>query len=274
MVSETVRIFSAVYAQKDGEDLGLDWYLPAGNQPAPEFLVLFVHGGGFSEGRRDDPRYVQFARKLAQRGIGVIALSYRLSMKGKSFGCDQQAAVKADTFRKAAEDIWDATSYALDYMERSGMAIPKVLLCGSSAGAEAVLHAAYWPEPLLPAGFRYAGVVGMAPAIMDLDWITPDNALPSLLFHGVDDPLVPYGSASHHYCAPDQPGYLMLHGAGSIAARLQALEIPYQLIKGLNGGHGWADKPLFDYLDIFFRFLRLYLRENRFLQEESERWWR
>ncbi|MBK8656618.1 MAG: alpha/beta hydrolase [Haliscomenobacter sp.] len=269
-----VRSFSAIYAQKDEEDLGLDWYQPAEETAAPEFLVLFVHGGGFSEGRRDDPRYVQFARKLAQRGIWVMSLSYRLSMKGRSFGCDQQASVKAETFRKAAEDIWDATAYALQYVESAGIPVPRIVLCGSSAGAEAVLHAAFWPEPALPAGFRYAAVVGMAPAIMHLEWITRENAIPSLLFHGVDDPLVPYGSASHHYCSPDQPGYLMLHGAGSIAARLRALEKPYQLVRGLNGGHGWADKPLFDYLDAFFRFLHLYVRENRFLKEESEIWWK
>ncbi|MBK8877426.1 MAG: alpha/beta hydrolase [Haliscomenobacter sp.] len=274
MSPEAVRSFSTAYAQKDGEVLGVDWYQPGEEKAAPEFLVLFVHGGGFSEGRRDDPRYVQFARKLAQRGIWVMNLSYRLSMKGKSFGCDQQASVKAETFRNAAEDIWDATAYALQYVEGSGIPTPKIILCGSSAGAEAVLHAAYGPEPTLPPGFRYAAVVGMAPAILNLEWITRENAIPSLFFHGVDDLLVPYGSASHHYCSPGQPGYLMLHGAGSIAARLRDLEMPYQLVKGLNGGHGWADKPLFDHVDLLFRFLHLYLRENRFLQEETEMWWR
>jgi acetyl esterase/lipase len=172
-------------------------------------------------------------------------------MRGRSFGCDQPAAQKIRTFRCAAEDAWDATRFLLSNVCPGS----RIVLCGSSAGAEAVLHAAYWPEPLLPAGFRYAGVIGMAAAVLDLDWITPESALPSLLFHGVDDPLVPFGSASHHYCREGQPGFLLLHGSGSIAQHLEALRKPVALIKGDSGGHGWADKPMFEYVDRIISFL-------------------
>ena len=44
-----------------------------------------------------------------------------------------------------------------------------MVLAGSSAGAEAILHTAYWPatraadgQALLPPDFRYAGVISMA----------------------------------------------------------------------------------------------------------------
>ena len=241
---ETLR-----YAEKEGELLHLDWYAPQGADQ--KTAVLFMHGGGFSEGTRDDPRYAQFARQLAARGFGTASISYRLTMRGRSFGCDQPAEQKIYTFRCAAEDAWDATRFLLSEVCPDS----RIVLCGSSAGAEAVLHAAYWPDPLLPTGFRYAGVIGMAAAVLHLDWITSESAVPSLLFHGVDDPLVPFGSASHHYCDEQQPGFLMLHGSGSIARRLEALHKPVVLIKGDSGGHGWADKPMFEYVDRILSFL-------------------
>ncbi|MFM8448738.1 MAG: alpha/beta hydrolase [Haliscomenobacter sp.] len=237
------------YAVKDLEKLSLDWYKPAVS--CTDRLVLFVHGGGFSEGSRNDPRYTQFAESLARAGISVACMSYRLPMRGKSFACDQLASEKVRAFRSASEDIWDATQYLLQQRSQAG----GIVLCGSSAGAEAVLHAAYWPAPALPMGFRYDGVIGMAAAILHLEWITSDTALPTLLFHGVDDPLVPYGSASHHYCKEGAPGYLMLHGSGSIARHFEQLAQPCTLITGQTGGHGWADKPLFHYQREICRFV-------------------
>lgn len=269
------RMETLEYAVKEGEALGMDVYLPQA-LPVGEHAVvlLFVHGGGFSEGRRDDPRYVQFAWHMARLGYPVASMSYRLTMKGRSFGCDQPAANKIATFRAAAEDIWDATRVLLEQAPALGLgAAPEIVLCGSSAGAEAVMHAAYWPEPLLPAGFRYAGLIGMAAAIIDLDWITSETALPSALFHGIDDPLVPFGSASHHYCTPDLPGYLLLHGSESIARRLKALDKSYFLVRGLKGGHGWADKPMFDHRDMLIHFLEQYIRAGAIAREEKDLYW-
>ena len=256
------------YAEKNGYTLFMDVYLP-GESLEGLPLLLFVHGGGFSEGRRDDPRYVQFAEAMARKGYPVAAISYRLTMKGRSFGCDQCAENKIAAFRAATEDIWDATCFLLEKSRELGLgSLPRIVLCGSSAGAEAVLHAAYWPDALLPVGFRYAGVIGMAAALMDLEWISHENALPTLLFHGVDDPLVPFGSDSHHYCPPDAPGHLMLHGSASIAKHLKALNRPFVLVKGTEGGHGWADKPMFDHLDILFDFLEDWVSKPGVAQKE------
>ncbi len=261
------------YAGKNGHQLGMDVYLP--RESGRQFpLLLFVHGGGFSEGRRDDPRYVQFAEAVALKGYPVASISYRLTMKGRSFGCDQCAENKIAAFRAASEDIWDATRFLLDKATELGIQVPpRIVLCGSSAGAEAVLHAAYWPDAMLPSGFRYAGVIGMAAALLDLEWISQENALPTLLFHGIDDPLVPFGSDSHHYCPPDAPGHLMLHGSASIAGHLQVLNKPYILVKGLEGGHGWADKPMFDHLDILFDFLENWVAKPGLAQKELALRW-
>lgn len=267
------------YTQKDGLVLELDVYqLAESLEKTGKTAVLYFHGGGFSEGNRQEIRYVQFMEKLARLGLVAIPCGYHLSMKGRSMSCDQEVSLKIAAFRSAAEDVWAATRFVLQHAESWGISPDQIILAGSSAGAEAVVNAAYWKvgdlgleKRQIPVGFRYAGLLMMAGAILNLDWITADNALPCLFFHGENDPLVPYGAASHHYCQPEQPGYLPLWGAGAIAQHLKKLNKPYMLISGTEGGHGWADKPMFDHLDYIEDFLGSPENLTRFRQLE-ERW--
>lgn len=57
----------------------LDLYLPAGSSGFP--LAIFVHGGSWSRGDKDDRggAYGILGRALVQRGIGVAVINYRLS---------------------------------------------------------------------------------------------------------------------------------------------------------------------------------------------------
>ncbi|MEO1253251.1 MAG: hypothetical protein AAFY41_00005, partial [Bacteroidota bacterium] len=61
------------------------------------------------------------------------------------------------------------------------------------------------------------------------------------------DDLVPYGTAPHHYCAQNQTGYLVLHGPGSIVAKLDRLNKGYYLVVGCNDNHVWAGRPFKKY---------------------------
>jgi predicted peptidase len=245
------------YHRDESESLLLDFYQPLDDELQARPLVLYVHGGGFAGGRRDELRYRQFARRMARRGFAVASMSYRLTMKGKSFGCDQAAKNKIQTFKYATEDIWRATNFILSRSEQLGVDGSKIILAGSSAGAEAVLHAAYWkakdlsdlPErPELPEDFRYGGVISMAGALVDTSLITKENAIPTLLFHGTCDNLVPFGTAPHHYCGEDDQGYLILHGANSIAKRLHHIDASYWLVAQCGGAHEWNDRPLIDFV--------------------------
>lgn len=252
-----VKNRTITYHRGETESLQLDLYQPVGDELRARPLILYVHGGGFAGGSRDELRYRQFALRMARRGFAVASMSYRLTMKGKSFSCDQAAKNKILTFKYAAEDIWRATNFIVSRAEQLGIDKNKIVLAGSSAGAEAVLHAAYWnagdlrdlPErPSLPKDFRYGGVISMAGALLDTSLITKDNAIPTLLFHGTCDNLVPFGTAPHHYCDESDKGYLMLHGANSIAKRLHHLNASYWLVAQCGGAHEWNDRPLFDFV--------------------------
>jgi len=277
--AQALQLASYTFAEKDHQTLKLDVYQLANEVDLKgRAAVLYFHGGGFSEGSRNEVRYVQFAEKLARLGLVAIPCAYRLTMRGRSMSCDQAQSVKIAAFRSAAEDVWSATQYVLDHADELGISPSRIILAGSSAGAEAVINAAYWKEGDLglvkrdlPPMFRYAGVLLMAGAILDINWITSENALPTMMFHGENDPLVPYAAASHHHCTPDKPGYLPLYGAGAIAQRLKILNKPYILITGTVGGHGWADKPMFDHLDRIADFIENEEKLQAFRQVE-ERW--
>lgn len=250
------------YGAVSGEILSLDLYTPSGDTEVNRPLLLYVHGGGFSAGTRDGDNLVAFAEDMAKKGYVVASMSYRLTMKGKGFGCDQTAQNKIRTFQGAAQDIRMATRYILDRAAQWGINTRQIVLAGSSAGAEAVLHAAYWglndlPEntPPFPDNFRYAGVISMAGALVDVQMINESTAIPTLMFHGTCDNLVPYATAPHHYCQPGDPGYLILHGARSIADRLHELGRPYYLFTVCNGAHEWAGKPLTTQRHIILDFM-------------------
>ncbi len=272
------QVFTAVnsqtitFASYEEEDLKLDYFWPEGDQLEARPLILYVHGGGFSGGQRDYLGHVQFAQRMARRGFSVALMSYRLTMKGKSFSCDQAAANKIKTFKYAVEDIWKATNFLRTRAEQLGIDNENIILAGSSAGAEAVVHAAYWSDedladleaqPSLPEGFRYGGVISMAGALVDTSLITQDNAIPTLLFHGTCDNLVPFGTAPHHYCNENEIGYLMLHGANSIAKRLHHLNKPYWLVAQCGGAHEWNDRPLYTYVQPMSEaLLRMVIKEE------------
>ncbi|MEM0995109.1 MAG: alpha/beta hydrolase fold domain-containing protein, partial [Bacteroidota bacterium] len=263
------------YAEKEGTSLQLDFYQAEADQIRKKPLILYVHGGGFAGGQRDETNIVRFVQQLAGMGYLVASISYRLTMKNKSFSCDQAATNKILTFQKSVEDIRDATNFLLEKANEWGIDKEKIVLAGSSAGAEAILHAAYWKDqhllaesPKLPKDFKYAALVSMAGAIVDQNLIQSTTVIPSLFYHGTCDPLVPYASAPHHYCNYDEVGYMMLDGGASLADRSEALGGSFQLVTGINGGHEWAGKPVseYSYVEQIARFIKHCVVEGQFLQ--------
>ena len=246
-----VSMTTHTYAEKASEALQLDLYTPDDDRESARPLLLYVHGGGFSGGQRDGARTDRFCRTIAARGYAVATISYTLVMKGQSFDCDQPTPNKIETLRLTGQDVARATRFLLDERTAFGIDPAKVVLAGSSAGAGAILHTAYWPatrtddgKTLLPSDFSYAGAISMAGALVSLDWVTAASAIPTQFFHGTCDNLVPYGTAPHHYCEVSEPGYLPLYGAQAIADQLRVLGKPYYLYTVCQGRHEWAGKPL------------------------------
>ena len=220
-------------------------------------LLVFVHGGGFTVGVRDDVNAINFATNLAQRGYAVASVSYRLTMKDIGFGCNVAANKKIAAIDAASFDVSLAIKYMLDNDEEFLVDKNKIILAGSSAGAEAVLNMAYvYENKILPSNFNFAGVISFAGAVTTLDKINENTAIPTQLFHGTADELVPYSNAPHRYCNSNDKGYLMLYGSQSIAEHLKDLGVTYYFYSINEGTHRWAGLPMTKYYnDVIIDFL-------------------
>lgn len=242
------------YDVKKDDTLKLDTYMPENDTMQRRPVILYIHGGGFGAGARDEALHIAFCEKMARRGYVAVSMSYYLTMKGQSFSCDQPAPNKLKTFDSAAEDIYAATRYLGKQAGRLRIDTTRIVLVGSSAGAEAALHAVYGYDKRndRPA---YAGVVSLAGAVVDTARINQATTIPTQLFHGTDDNLVPYATASHHYCKKADPGYLILHGPYSIVDRLKHLDQGYYLYTACGDGHEWASRPLAEHVDLIGDFV-------------------
>jgi dienelactone hydrolase len=258
-IFDSVDVQTYTYSSKNGQNLDMDIYTPAFDPEEHRAAIIYVHGGAFSGGTRNTPDIVQFCRRLAGYGYICASISYRLTRKDtpSGFGCDCPATDKLNTFQAAVQDLQDATFFLIERRESFSIDPQRIILAGSSAGAETVLNTAY-QAPMcygLDSGpVSYAGVISMAGAIPDTVKIYKESAIPSLLFHGTCDDLVPYATSPHRYCKKEQPGYLLLYGSWSIADKLAKLKIPYWLHTTCGGGHEIAGKPMTEYFDVITKF--------------------
>lgn len=232
------------YFSNDSTELKLDLLAPD-NVTSKTPLVIYVHGGGFSAGNRGGGH--KLARYLVAHNIACASITYTLYMKGKSFSCDGITSEKVKAIQIAANQTWQATAFFIKNSEQFNIEPSQIYLAGSSAGAETILHAAYWDkdqmqlyENKLSPEFQYAGLIAGAGAIMDLNLITKENRIPTMMFHGDSDPTVPYGTAAHHYCPHNVSGWLMLFGSHSIAKHLEALGGTCRLDTFVGGTHSFA----------------------------------
>jgi len=113
---------------------------------------------------------------------------------------------------------------------------------------------------------NFAGVFSLAGAIVDVRYLTKDNAVPGVFFHGTKDNLVPYGTGPHHWCDREKPGYLILDGSHSIANRLKELDTSYLLYSFEGGRHEHSGMP-FDHLNEVFSFFNRVFLNGENLQQ-------
>jgi acetyl esterase/lipase len=175
---------------------------------------------------------------LAERGLPVVSIDYRLRQMGRGFHCDIACDEKREAIRWAAEDL-DAAIAAISSRFPNG-----IIASGSSAGAEAVLDATFNME--LP---QIKGVISVAGAIEPREDWAP---VPVLAFHGTCDALVPFCVDAHHYCPEGSPGALELMGGGGLAKFHDLV----QLFAFENAGHELAStllsNPLFIEQSVLF----------------------
>ena len=193
-------------AQRDTCDLYMDVYdpvvIPGDTLDRP--TILFVFGGGFIMGQRDDPWVLPWFKLLNENGYRVVSVDYRLGLKGIRMRFDLFHLIQSADYTKKAvdmgvEDVFASVRYLADHPEL-GVDMDNIVIAGSSAGAMISLSSELEAcnrtvrAEILPAGFHFAGVMSFAGAIMS-DTGKPvykRTPCPQLLIHGTADGAVQY----------------------------------------------------------------------------------
>ena len=76
-----------LFAERDTCDLYMDVYNPAKGSKTnidgkKKPTIVFMFGGGFIGGQRDDASYNKWFKMLTQNGYRVVSIDYRLGLKG------------------------------------------------------------------------------------------------------------------------------------------------------------------------------------------------
>lgn len=190
------------YASRADSVLKLDIYRPA-HPRDDKACVVYVFGGGFVLGARNDSTSKVCCQLLADRGFTAVAIDYRLGLttiKRSEFKWSKVFGYFDTAIRWATEDCCAALRYLVDNSASLGIDPQKIILTGSSAGAVTVLQADYCranslpPASVLPKGWKPAAVIPYSGAIYvgdgKLRYSTPPA--PTCFFHGTKDKIVFY----------------------------------------------------------------------------------
>lgn len=256
-----------MFERRDTCDLYLDVYNPAkgsitklNGREKP--TIVFMFGGGFIRGSRDDESYNSWFKMLTDNGYRVISIDYRLGLKGSDKVGIAQVNVLDKAIHIAVEDLFSATNFIIDNADQLGLDASNIVVSGSSAGAITVMQAEYeianntsWAS-VLPQGFNYAGVMSFSGAILSRKGKIKyeSTPCPTLMLHGTADKLVPYNQIAFFN--------LGFYGGGKLVDRLKKYDCNYNMFHFIDYGHEIAG-AMYSTLDLQLRFLENNVMQNK-----------
>lgn len=240
---EPVPYVTHLYATHDTSALYLDIYRPVKDSVTADGIrkpyILNVFGGGFYEGdKRDSYNWFQ---TLAKNGYGVIAIDYRLGLKGvHDVGINTFVEAFGKAVRLAVDDLFSATEFVLANSASLGIDPRSIVVSGQSAGAITALQAEYElanrsaVAATLPSDFNYAGVMAFAGAVLlfDRPLSYAEKPCPTMLLHGTEDDIVTYTKIMVGDCG--------FYGSDSIAKVFADNDYEYKIYRYLHNNHSVA----------------------------------
>ena len=139
--SETISYGTAALQRLD------IWRAKGTKGPAP--LIVFVHGGGWKRGSKDNATGRFKAEHFPQQGYAFASIDYRL--------------VPAATVEQQAADVAAAVKALVDRANMLGIDRRRIVLMGHSAGAHLVALVGTDERYLKGAGLSFADISGVIP---------------------------------------------------------------------------------------------------------------
>jgi predicted esterase len=264
---DSISKHTYVYATRDSTELSLDVYRHADvTDDSARPCLIFVFGGAFVGGRRDDTTYTRYFHTLAAHHYTVLSISYRLGLKGVSHLSKFNTAPLRRAIDMAVEDTYDATAWAIAHAGLLGIDTARIILSGSSSGAITVLEADFYRRNRkaiagrLPAAFEYAGIVAFSGAILSYDGSLKYqlSPAPTMFFHGTADKIVPYKKIRFF-----NKGF---YGSSSIANTFSKHNYPFFIYREKDLGHEVAVLPMYRNIPDILSFLDKFVMRRQQLQ--------
>ena len=267
-------------------DLDMDIYEPVGDTLDARPAIIFIHTGAFFSGHNELDDVADLSIASAKRGYVSFNINYRLGLNVLSSYSGERAVYRG------MQDASAAIRHIREFHEEYNIDPNKIFIWGTSAGSFVGLHLAYSQDDERPestygttadpdlgcidcSGNNYIqnskpnALISCWGAIGDLNWIDEDDNIPTLMFHGTADPIVPFNSG---YPFTIDIALPIVYGSNLIYERLQELNIDSELYAptelheywgAVNGN--WIGGPneyfdqiksdsynfLYNYLDVF-----------------------
>jgi arylformamidase len=237
-------------------------YFAANDKTAP--LVVFVHGGGWKRGDKDNATGAEKASHYVSEGYGFASINYRL--------------VPGATVEQQAADVASAIAYLRNNSAKLGFDGRRIVLMGHSAGAHLVALVGTDPQYLHAVGLDQSVLSGVIPidgAAYDVvQQMASGNAMMQDTYKQAfgEDPVRQRAlSPTLQAASPNAPTFLILHvqrkdgiaQSKALAAALRQSGTPVQINsfagKGLKGHMeinrklGEADYPATPVVDAWLR---------------------
>jgi len=232
-------------------DLDMDVYEPLNDTLSNRPAIIFLHTGAFFSGHNELDDVVDLSITSAKRGYVAFNINYRLGLNILSSYSGERAVYRG------VQDLSAAIRYLREHYVEYGIDPDKIFVWGSSAGSFIGLHLAFSQEDERPESTFGSGndpnlgcidcegnnyehysrpnaLISCWGAIGDLDWIDPEDNIPTLLFHGDLDPIVPFNSG---YPFTVDIALPIVYGSNRIHERLNELNISNNLYVGQNELH-------------------------------------
>lgn len=161
----------------DSERHRLDIYQPTKEAAAPRPVVLFIHGGSWDSGSKNDILYKAIGRRLAKNGFVGVVISYRLAPKV--------------LVPQQADDCARALAWTVAHISEYGGDPSHLVLMGHSAGGGLAALLVTGSDTLLakhglPATAAHAVLLDDPAGLDMLDYLT------KMEYPGDDKYLVPF----------------------------------------------------------------------------------
>ena len=256
-----------MFAKRDTCELFMDIYHPAkGSQTTfngtEKPTVIFMFGGGFIHGTRDNESYHKWFKMMTENGYRIVSIDYRLGLKGSNKVGVAQVNVLDQAIHMAVEDLFSATTFIIDNQEQLGIDPKNIVISGSSAGAITVMQAEYeisnrthWTS-VLPQDFNYKGVMSFSGAILSREGKVDFELepCPTLMLHGTADKLVPYKQIKILW--------LGFFGGGKLVERFEKFGYNYNMYHFVDYGHEIAGS-METTMDLQLRFLETNVMQGK-----------